>query len=102
MNQKKTLRANLILGYAVLVGLLVAAAALFGPATAFADEPAVSTGATPEQMETPAAEYDLTAPASSQESEDEVQWVTFAGWAVIAVVVVGVGVSIFVRVRKRK
>ncbi|MCI8367066.1 MAG: hypothetical protein HFJ66_05635 [Eggerthellaceae bacterium] len=102
MNQKKTFKANLLLGYAVLVGLLVACAALFGPASAFADDLAVSTGATPEQMETPADAYNLEAPASSEEPESEVQWVTFAGWAVIAVVVVGIGVSIFVRVRKNK
>ena len=44
----------------------------------------------------------MEAAANSQQATSSVEWVTFAGWAVIAVVAIGVGASIFVRVRKGK
>lgn len=44
----------------------------------------------------------MEAAANSQQATPSVEWVTFAGWAVIAVVVIGIGASIFIRVRKGK
>ena len=45
---------------------------------------------------------DMEAAANSQGTAAPVEWYTFAGWAVIAVVAVAVAVSIFVRVRRGK
>lgn len=42
----------------------------------------------------------MEAAANSQEASPSVEWYTFAGWAVIAVVIVGIGASIFIRVRR--